>query len=60
MVHIVLEVDVLVVLDGYTHETSATCGVNEWFLLIGGTYKRGVATELLDGLAVGWAELHFG
>ena len=60
MIQIVLEVDVLAVLDGYTHETSATRGVNERFLLIGSTYKRGVATELFDGFAVGRTELHFG
>ena len=60
MVQVVLEVDVLVVVDGYADETTRTCRVNEWLLLVGGADERGVATELLDGLAVGWAELHFG
>ena len=54
----VLEVDDV----GHLHadEAARAGGVGEGFLLVGGAYERGVASVLLVGLAVGWAELHVG
>ena len=56
MVEIVLEIDVSC--DAHTDETTRTCWVNEGLHLVGCADERGIATELLDGLAVRRAELH--
>ena len=56
MIEIILEIDIAI----YTHTDESTTSrwIDEGFQLVGGTNKRGVATILLDGLAVRWTELH--
>ena len=55
MTDIVLEVDVAI--DSDADKTAASRWVNQRLHLVGSTNKRGVATILFDGLAVGWTEL---
>ena len=56
MVQIVLEINVAIYTD--TDETARASRIDKGFQLVGGAYERGVATILLDGLAVWRTELH--
>ena len=58
MLEIVLEVDVAI--HAHTDKSARARRIHQRLLLVGGTYKRGIAAELPDSLAVRRAELHFG
>ena len=58
MIQTVCKIDVLASGNAYADETARTRRVHQWLLLVGGTNERGVASVLLDGLAVRRTELH--
>ena len=58
MVQVVCEIDVLASRNAHADESTRTCGVYQRLRLVGGTNERGIATILLDGLAIRRTELH--
>ena len=58
MIQIVSKIDSLASRNAHTDKSAGACRINQRLQLIGGTYERGIATILLDSLAIRRTELH--